>query len=73
MASSSLVGTTSTVTGDVGGDDPGAAVSRRVARRVDRDAQRLQARQRIAAHGGIVLADPGGERDDVGRPRAPRR
>ena len=62
MASSSLVGITSTVVGDFSAEMmPGAAGRAGVEMLVEHDAQRRQAGERVAAHRGVVLADPGGE------------
>ena len=67
MASSSSVGITSTVVGDLSAEIAACAFGGAgVEVLVEFDAERRHAGERVAAHGGVVLAHPGGERDDVG-------
>ncbi len=70
MASSSLVGITSTAIGESSAEICRAPLPRaEVAALVEFDAQRLQAGHRVAAHRRIVLADPGGEAHHIGVPQ----
>ena len=72
IASSSSVGITGTVVGDVRRDPPRPTVGTPVELLVDLDAEPAQAGQRIPADPGVVLAHTRGERDDITVPQQGR-